>query len=59
MNADGTPIKDKKGNNYVQYVDQGGKAIDPIIMVILILLRLLVLNSTIIPSLVGMALIQM
>ena len=30
MNADGTPIKDKKGNPYVQYVDQGGKAIDPI-----------------------------
>lgn len=30
MNADGTPIKDKKGNDYVQYVDQGGKAIDPI-----------------------------
>lgn len=30
MNADGTPIKDKKGNDYVQYVDQGGKAVDPI-----------------------------
>lgn len=30
MNADGTPIKDKKGNPYVQYVDQGGKAIDPV-----------------------------
>lgn len=30
MNADGTPIKDKKGNPYIQYVDQGGKAIDPI-----------------------------
>ena len=30
MNADGTAIKDKKGNPYVQYVDQGGKAIDPI-----------------------------
>lgn len=31
MNADGTAIKDKKGNPYVQYVDQGGKAIDPIV----------------------------
>lgn len=31
MNADGTPIHDKKGNPYVQYVDQGGKAIDPIV----------------------------
>lgn len=31
MNADGTPIKDKKGNDYVQYVDQGGKAVDPIV----------------------------
>lgn len=30
MNSDGTPIKDKKGNAYVQYVDQGGKAIDPV-----------------------------
>lgn len=30
MNSDGTPIKDKKGNVYVQYVDQGGKAIDPV-----------------------------
>ena len=30
MNADGTAIKDKKGNPYVQYVDQGGKAIDPV-----------------------------
>lgn len=30
MNADGTSIKDKKGNDYVQYVDQGGKVTDPI-----------------------------
>ena len=30
MNSDGTPIKDKNGNAYVQYVDQGGKAIDPV-----------------------------
>lgn len=30
LNADGTPIKDKKGNDYVQYVDQGSKAVDPI-----------------------------
>lgn len=30
MNADGTSIKDKNGNDYVQYVDQGSKATDPI-----------------------------
>lgn len=30
MNADGTPIKDKNGNDYAQYVDQGGKAVDPV-----------------------------
>ena len=30
LNADGTPIKDKQGNDYVQYVDRGGMAHDPI-----------------------------
>lgn len=30
MNSDGTAIKDKSGNDYVQYVDQGGKITDPV-----------------------------
>ena len=30
MNSDGAAIKDRGGNDYVQYVDQGGKIIDPI-----------------------------
>ena len=30
MNSDGSPIKDKLGNNYTQWVDQGAKAYDPI-----------------------------
>jgi hypothetical protein len=30
MNADGTAIKDKNGNSYVQYVDQGGTITDPV-----------------------------
>ena len=30
LNADGTPIKDKNGNNYVQYIAQGGEAYNPI-----------------------------
>ena len=30
LNADGTPIKDKNGNNYVQYIAQGNEAYNPI-----------------------------
>ena len=30
LNRDNTPIKDKQGNNYVQYIDLGGEAYDPI-----------------------------
>lgn len=31
LNADGTPIKDKNNNNYVQYIAQGSEAYDPIL----------------------------
>ena len=31
LNADGTPIKDKNGNDYVQLVDQGMSPVDPIV----------------------------
>lgn len=29
-NADGTPVKDPYGNNYVQYIDRGSTAYDPV-----------------------------
>ena len=32
MNADGEPIKDRKGNNYIQYVDSGEPPYDPVTM---------------------------
>ena len=30
VNADGSPILDRQGNNYVQYVDRGSTAYDPV-----------------------------
>ena len=31
VNADGTPIKDLYGNDYVQYIDRGAEAYDPVL----------------------------
>lgn len=30
VNPDGTTVKDRKGNDYIQYIDQGGAAYDPV-----------------------------